>query len=87
MTATERVWLVERTYSDKGMVTLVYATVEGDRYLQRQLSEQMLTRTDVTAGMNVEPDRLRPVADDAERERFAAEATRMADRHDPDDAV
>ena len=28
MTATERVWLVDRTYNDKGMVSLVYATVE-----------------------------------------------------------
>lgn len=87
MTATERVWLVDRTYSDKGLVTLVYATAEGDRYLQRQLSEQMLTRTDVTAGMDVEPDRLEPVVDDEERERFAAETARVADRHDPGDAV
>jgi hypothetical protein len=87
MTATERVWLVDRTYSDKGMVSLVYATVEGDRYLRRQLSEGMLTRTDVTAGMDVDPERLEPVADDEERERFAAEATRIAERHDPDDAV
>ncbi len=87
MTATERVWLVDRTYSDKGMVSLVYATVEGDRYLRRQLSEQMLTRTDVTAGMDVDPGRLEPVADEEERERFAAEATRIAERHDPDESV
>ncbi len=87
MAATERVWLVDRTYSDKGMVSLVYATVGGDRYLRRQLSEQMLTRTDVTAGMDVEPDRLQDVDDEAERERFAAEAARMAERHDPDDTV
>jgi len=87
MTATERVWLVDRTYSDKGMVSLVYATVEGDRYLRRQLSEQMLTRTDVTAGMDVDSERLEPVADAEERERFAAEATRIAERHDPDETV
>jgi len=87
MTATERVWLVDRTYSDKGMVSLVYATVEGDRYLRRQLSEQMLTRTDVTASTDVESDRLQEVDDEAERERFAAEASRMAEGHDPDDTV
>jgi len=87
MSGTERVWLVDRTYSDKGMVSLVYATVEGDRYLRRQLSEQMLARTDVTAGMDVDPDRLEPVADGAERDRFAAGAARMADRHDVDDVV
>jgi len=87
MTDTERVWLVDRTYSDKGMVNLVYATTDGDRYLRRQLSEHMLTRTDVTAAREVDPGRLEQVTDDEKRERFAAEASRMADRHDPDDAV
>jgi hypothetical protein len=86
MAETERVWLVDRAYSDKGMVNLVYATVDGDRYLRRQLSKQMLTRTDVTAGMAVKPDRLEPTDGD-DRERFAAEASRMADEHDPDEAV
>lgn len=84
---TETVWLVDRTYSDKGLVNLVYATVDGERYLRRQLSEQMLTRTDVTAGMDVEVDRLEPVQDEDERERFAAEARRMTAEHDPGDAV
>lgn len=87
MEETERAWLVERTYTDKGMVTLVYATTDGERYLQRQLSEQMLARTDVTAGTDVEPDRLQPVEDADRRERFGAEASRMATDHDPDDAV
>jgi hypothetical protein len=86
MTDTERVWLVDRTYSDKGMVNLVYATIDGDRHLRKQLSEQMLTRTDVTAGLDVDPERLVPV-DDADRERFAAEASRVAERHDPDEAI
>jgi len=86
MSDTERIWLVEREYSDKGMVNLVYATPDGERYLRRQLSEQMLVRTDVTAGMDVDPERLESTAE-AERERYAAEATRMADTHDLDDAV
>jgi hypothetical protein len=86
MTDTERVWLVDRTYSDKGMVNLVYATPDGERHLRRQLSEQMLTRTDVTAGLDADPERLVPV-DDADRERFAAEASRVAARHDPDEAI
>jgi len=47
----------------------------------------MLTRTDVTAGTDVESDRLQEVDDEAERERFAAEASRMAEGHDPDDTV
>jgi hypothetical protein len=83
----ERVWLVERSYSDKGLVTLVYATPDGSRHLRIQRSSNMLRTADVTAGLTVEPDRLRPVADDAERERYAAEAERIRDRHAPDDPV
>ncbi|MFC7131762.1 MULTISPECIES: hypothetical protein [Salinibaculum] len=84
--AETRVWLVDRTYNDKGMVRLVYATTDGDRYLRRQLSERMLMQKDVTAAVDVEEDRLEPTPDE-ERERYAAEATRMSDDHDPDEAV
>jgi hypothetical protein len=83
----EGVWLVEREYTDKGLVTLVYATPDGDRQLRMQRSSNMLRTADVTAGMTVESDRLAPVTDDADRKRYAAEAERMQDRHDPDDAV
>ena len=82
-----RVWLVERSYGDKGLVTLVYATPDGDRHVRMQRSSNMLRTTEVTAATAVDPDRLTPVTDDADRERYAAEAERMRDRHDPDDAV
>lgn len=84
--ADTRVWLVERSYNDKGMVTLVYATPDGERYLRKTLSERMLMRKDVTAGLDVDDDRLEPT-DAAELERYAAEAARMADTHDPDETV
>jgi hypothetical protein len=87
MSEAVRVWLVERDYSDKGLVTIVYATPDGDRAVTKQRSEQMLTRTDVTAAETVDPDTLEAVEDDDLRERYAAEATRMRDSHDPDDAV
>ena len=83
---TERAWLVDRKYSDKGMVNLVYATTDGEFHLRKQLSEQMLMRNTVTAGIDVEADRLEPTHED-ERERFAAEATRMAEEHDPGDEI
>jgi len=83
---TERVWLVEREYTDKGLVTIVYASTDGEWYLQRQLSERMLMRSDVTAGQDVETARFEPTPAE-ERERYAAEASRMAETHDPDDAV
>lgn len=83
---TERLWLVEREYTDKGLVTLVYASTDGTRHLQRQLSERMMMRSEVTAGQDVETDRLEPTPE-SERERYAAEASRMAEKYDPEDAV
>lgn len=87
MSEDERVWLVERSYSDKGLVTLVYATTDGERHVRMQRSANMLQSRDVTAATTVDPDRLVPVSDPGERERYAGEARRMAGRHDPDDAV
>ena len=78
----ERVWLVERGYTDGGPVTLVYTTADGDR----QLSKRMVVRSEVTAGRTVDPDRLEPTPD-AERARYDAEAGRMARKHDPTDTV
>jgi len=91
MTASEetvRCWLVERSsFGDERMVTLVYATPDGERHLTKQLSTNLLMRKRVTAATDVEPDRLVPVSDEDDRERYATEATRMAETHDPDDEV
>ncbi|MBV0925420.1 hypothetical protein KTS45_14530 [Halomicroarcula limicola] len=84
---TVRCWLVERSsFGDERMVTLVYATPEGDRHVTKQLSTNLLMKKRVTAAIDVEPDRLEPVADE-DRERYATEARRMADNHDPDSEV
>ena len=83
---SERVWLVEREYSDKGMVNLVYASTDGERYLRKQFSERMVVRKDITAARDVEPDRLEPTPGE-DGERYATEASRMADRHDPEDSI
>ena len=87
MAEAERAWLVERSYSDKGLVTLVYATADGEGHVRMQRSSTMLQSTDVTAARDVDPDRLVPVEDPDLRERYASEAARMRERHDPDDAV
>lgn len=84
---TVRCWLVERDYNDKGLVTLVYATPDGERCLQSNRSSTMLTRQDVTAATDADPERLRPVEDAATRDRYASEVDRMRERHDPDEAV
>lgn len=83
---TVRCWLVERDVYDEDLVTLVYATPDGSRHVTQQRSSALLMRKQVTAAIDVEPDRLEPV-DEAERDRYAREAGRMADRHDPDDVV
>jgi len=85
---TVQCWLVERSsFGDERMVTLVYATTDGERQLTKQLSTNLLMRTAVTAAKNVEPDRLTPVEDAETRERYATEAERMADTHDPGEEV
>jgi hypothetical protein len=76
-----RVWLVERSVDDRGLLTLVYATPDGERALRLERSPHTLG--EVTAAMDVDPDRLGPV--EAERrERYSREAARVADRNDPD---
>ena len=85
---TVQCWLVERSsFGDERMVTLVYATPSGDRHVKQQLSPNLLRNKRVTAAMDVEADRLEPVTDDDTRERYATEAQRMADQHDPDAEV
>jgi len=84
----ERLWLVDRTYTDKGLVSLVYATTDGERSLHKQRSMSMLQQgADVTAATDADPEDLESVDDAETRERYADEATRMADQHDPDEAV
>lgn len=84
----ERLWLVDRTYTDKGLVSLVYATTDGERTLHRQRSMNMLQQgVEVTAATTADPDDLDSVDDEETRKRYAEEASRMADQHDPDDAV
>ena len=82
---TVRCWLVEREYTDKGLVTLVYAPTDGERALIEQKSAVRLG--EVTAAREIRPDQLVAVDEPDERDRYEAEASRMADRHDPDDAI
>lgn len=83
---TVRCWLVERSYGARDIVTLVYATPDGERAVFQQRSTRMLFDSTVTAGQAVDVDRLE-VVDEEDRQRYADEAERMAERHDPDDEV
>lgn len=82
-----RCWLVDREYTDKGLVTLVYAEPGGERAQVMQRSSNMLARQDVTAARDVDVDELEPVDDADTRERYAHEVERTRDSHGPDDAI
>lgn len=82
-----RLWLVSREYDTRQTVTLTYASVDGEHSYTRQASVELLSRNPVTAGVERDEDDLEPVEDGGTRERYAAEASRVAEDHDPDDEI
>lgn len=89
---TVRLWMVERTYSadSPNILVIVYSTTDGTRCHQKEWAFNRYGASDVpevTAAIEVEPDRLVDIDDEEIRERYAYEAERMANRHDPDDPV
>lgn len=87
MTDTVRCWLVERGYNNRDLITLKYATPEGDRVYRRELAAQVVDASTVTAAKDVSADDLEPVDDPEDRERYANEAERVASEHDPEDEI
>ncbi|MFP4218577.1 MAG: hypothetical protein ACLFR6_07055 [Salinarchaeum sp.] len=83
---TVQCWLVERDFWDEDLVTLVYATRDGQAHHRRQLSGAMLYEIDVTAAKTFDREALEPTPSE-DRDRYATEAKRMAERHAPDDEV
>jgi hypothetical protein len=83
-----RVWLVDRAVDNRDLVTLTYATPDGERAFERVLALAVLNQGGgVTAARTVDAERLDPVEAADRRERYAEEATRMADQHAPEDTV
>lgn len=88
MTDDVRCWLVNREYDQRNLVTLTYATPEGDRIYTRQAALESLQRGDgVTAAVDVDPAKLDEVEDEELRERYAVEAERVAADNEPDDTL
>lgn len=91
MADTVRVWLVERTYSDDelNLIILTYATTDGERYYRKERALPSFTGASrvTTAAVDVEPSNLGPVNDPDRRDRYAAEAQRMAATHEPAEPV
>ncbi|MDY6780313.1 MAG: hypothetical protein SV760_07175 [Halobacteria archaeon] len=85
-----RLWLVERSYSEEiqNLLRLTYATRDGSEYLRKELSLSSPRQADrITAATDVSEEKLVETQDDETRERYAKEATRMAESHDPDERV
>ncbi|QLD85864.1 hypothetical protein HWV23_09045 [Natronomonas halophila] len=87
MTDSERLWLVERTYTDRDLVVLIYATPDGTKQLRKELASTMLQRTTVTAAIEADPEDLDPVDDEETRDRYATEVERVRADHAPDDPI
>lgn len=91
MADERRVWLVERTFSDdeQNVVILIYATPDGRHYHRKERALTSFTggRRETTAAVSVPHDQLGVVTDESRLRRYAEEATRMANTHDPDDPV
>jgi len=83
-----RLWLVERSYDDRNLISFTYATVDGTQQLRKELSMTLLRRRSrpITAAIEAAEKELSAV-DDSDREQFATEARKMASEHDPDDEI
>ena len=87
---TVRAWLVERTYSDdeQNLIILTYATPDGEQYFRKERALTSFSDVrETTAAVDADPDNLGSVDDPDLQTQYEAEATRMAEKHDPDDAI
>lgn len=83
-----RLWLVERSYDDRNLVSFVYATPDGEKQHRKELSVALLRQRGdpMTAAVEIDPAELSDV-DPADHERYATEATKMQSKHAPDDPI
>ncbi len=89
-----RVWLVERTYSDdeQNLIISTYATPDGRRYYRQERALTTFSGAESGAESGTPVARTAEASNlgrtgDEDRERYAAEAARMAARYDPDDRL
>jgi hypothetical protein len=80
-----RVWLVGRDIDSRDLVTLTYATEDGERTYERTMALAVLD-DGVRAGRDVPESELAPAPED-EVGRYAEQARRTAEDHDPDDRL
>ncbi|WP_330631528.1 hypothetical protein [Halocatena halophila] len=87
MSESRQLWMVDRTFDSRNLVTITYASTDGTQQLRKELSSSMLSRIAITAAITASEDELESVESTERRERFATEASRMAAAHSPDDEL
>ncbi len=86
--STVQCWLVERSFDDRNLVTIVYATPDGSQYHQRERSATSLqTGSTVTAATEIPESALESVTDETTRNRYASEAKRTAEQYEPTESI
>jgi len=83
-----RCWLVERSYDDRDLVSLVYASPDGERAVRKEVPMSAIANgsVTVTAAKEIAESNLEPV-DDGDVERYRAEGDRVRADHAPDDQI
>ncbi|WP_330630116.1 hypothetical protein [Halocatena halophila] len=88
--ATERVWLVDRTFSADwpNLIILTYATPDGAYEFreERAMTSFSDTGRQTTASMVVDRTDLTPV-EDGTREQYAQEVSQIRQQYDPSDTI
>ncbi len=87
MSDARQLWMVDRAFDSRNLVTITYASTDGTHQLRKELSSSMLSRTAITAAITAPEAELESVENETRRERFATEASRMAAAHAPDDEL
>lgn len=89
MPETVECWLVERSYNDRDLVTLVYATPDGERARTKEIPMTAIANGGivVTAAKRVDDEDLEPVDDEGTRDRYREEVERVRSDHAPDDEL
>jgi len=83
-----RCWLVERSYDDRDLVNLVYATEDGERAVRKEVPMSAIANgsVTVTAAKEADESTLESV-DDGDVARYRAEVERVRADHAPDDEI
>ncbi len=84
--AAIRCWFVERELDDGRVLTLTYATPDGERIYTRQQA-LAAAREGVPAAVEVDPADLEPVDESDRRERLRTEVQRTKREYESDELV